>query len=245
MIKLYHDPISTTSRPVLLCLAEHDLPVEKIVVSLMNGEQKRDAYKAINPNQAVPTLVDDDLAIGEGSAILKYLADLAGSSAYPLDLKARARIDAMMDWFNTGFAKDFHAHHCYPQMFPHHRFESPAVQSAVVKRGLQNSRRWLSILNDHYLAHGGPYLLGRELTIADYLGAGYVSVGEAVDFDLSPWPRVAAWLERMRARPAWLEVFAPFYGMVASLRVIRREAVWTPMGLAAFAGTRRFASKAA
>ena len=245
MIKLYHDPISTTSRPILLFLAEHDLPVENIAVSLMNGAHKRDDYRAINPNQAVPALVDDDLAIGEVSAILKYLADLAGSPAYPLDLKVRARINAMMDWFNTGFAKDFLAHHCYPQMFPHHRFESPAVQSAVMKRGLQNSRRWLSILNDHPLAHDGPFLLGRELTIADYLGACYVSVGDAVDFDLSPWPRVAAWIERMRARPAWLEVFPAFYGLVASLREIRRGAVWTPLGLAAFAGNRRFATKAA
>ena len=245
MIKLHHDPISTTSRPVLLFLAEHDLPVEKIVVSLTGGEHKSDEYKAINPSQAVPALVDDDLSIGECSAILKYLADLAGSPAYPLDLKARARINAMMDWFNTGFAKDFHASHCYLQMFPQYRLESPAAQSVVVKRGLQNSRRWLSILNDDLLVHGGDYLLGRELTIADYLGACYVSVGDAVNFDLSPWPRVAAWIERMRARPSWLDVFPAFYGLVASLREIRREGVWSPLGLAAFAGPRRFATRAA
>ena len=234
MIKLYHDPISTTSRPILLFLAEHDLPVEKVVVSLMEGEQRGEDYAAINPNQAVPALIDDDLVIGEGSAILKYLADLAGSPAYPLDLKQRARINALMDWFNTGLSKDFNWHFCYLQMFAHHRFENPAVQSAVMRRGLERSKRWLTILDDHYLAHGGQFLLGRQISLADYLGAACISVGEAVDFDLSPWPRVAAWMERMRARPSWTEVHIAFSGLVDALRELRRAEVWNPLGRTAF-----------
>ena len=245
MIKLYHDPISTTSRPILLFLAEHDLPVEKIVVSLMEGEQPRVDYAAINPNQSVPALVDDDLVIGEGSAILKYLADLAGSPAYPLDLKVRARINAMMDWFNTGLSKDFNWHYCYPQMFAHHRFENPAVQSSVMRRGLERSRRWLVILDDHYLAHGGAFLLGSQISLADYLGAACLSVGEAVDFARSPWPRVAAWMERMRARPSWAEVHPPFSGLADAVRELRRAGVWTPLGRTAFTMAARPATRCA
>ena len=245
MIKLYHDPISTTSRPILLFLAEHDLPVEKIVVSLAEGEQKRGEYAAINPNQAVPALVDGDLVIGEGSAILKYLADLAGSPAYPLDLKARARINAMMDWFNTGLSKDLHWHYCYLQMFAHHRFENPTAQSAVTRRGLERARRWLTILDDHYLAHGGGFLVGRQISLADYLGAVYLGVCDAVDFDLSGWPRVAAWLERMRARPSWAQVHVAFDGLVAAIRDQRRAQVWTPMGRAAFTVGSRPATRCA
>jgi glutathione S-transferase len=245
MIKLYHDPISTTSRPILLFLAEHDLPVEKVVVSLMEGEQRREEYAAINPNQAVPALVDDDLAIGEGSAILKYLADLAGSAAYPLDLKLRARINALMDWFNTGFSKDFNWHYCYLQMFAHHRFENPAVQSAVMRRGLERSKRWLTVLDDHYLAHGGPFLIGRQISLADYLGAACVGVGDAVEFDLSPWPRVAAWMERMRTRPSWAEVHPAFSGLVDALLELRRAEVWNPLGRTAFTVRPRPATRCA
>ena len=239
MIKLYHDPISTTSRPILLFLAEHDLPVEKIVVSLMDGEHRREEYTAINPNQAVPVLVDDDLAIGEGSAILKYLADLASSPTYPLDLKARARINAMMDWFNTGLSKDLNWQYCYLQMFAHHRYENPTVQTAVMRRGLERAKSWLSILDANYFGHGGDFLLGRQISLADYLGAAYLSVAEAVDFDLSPWPRVAAWMDRMRARPSWAEAHPAFDRLVAAIRELRHAQVWTPMGRAAFAvGTR-------
>ena len=235
MITLYHDPISTTSRAVLLFLAEHDLEVELVKVSLSSGEHRSREYATLNPNQAVPTLVDGDLVIGECSAILKYLADVAQSPAYPLDLKARARINAMMDWFNTGFSKDFNYNYVYPQIFPHHRIENPGAQAAVQRRGLENGRCWLSILEDCTLDDGRDYLLGDAITIADYLGAACLSASEAIDFNLSPWPRVAAWLERMRSRPSWDEVFADFHGLVASVRHMRSNAVWTPVGRLAFA----------
>lgn len=244
-IRLYHDPTSTTSRPVLLFLAEHELPVEKIVISLMESEHRRPDFAAINPNQAVPALVHDDLVIGEGSAILKYLADLAGSPAYPLDLKQRARINAMMDWFNTGLSRDLNHAYCYPQMLANHRFDNPTVQAGVQRRGLENARRWLTILDNQYLAHGQAFLLGPELSLADYLGAAYLSVCEAVEFDLSPWPRVEAWMQRMRARPSWLEVFPAFYGLVAAIREIRRAEVWTPLGRAAFTAAPRPATRCA
>jgi glutathione S-transferase len=244
-IKLYHDPTSTTSRGVLLFLAEHDLTVEKIVVSLMESEHRRAEYAAINPNQAVPALVDDDLVIGEGSAILKYLADLAGSPTYPLDLKQRARINAMMDWFNTGLSRDLNYSYCYPQMLANNRFDNPTVQAGVLRRGLENGKRWLTILNDHFLAHDQAFLLGREISLADYLGASYLSVCEAVELDLSPWPRVEAWMERMRSRPSWLEVFPAFYGLVAAIREIRRAEVWTPLGRATFTAAPRPATRCA
>ena len=57
-----------------------------------------------------------------------------------------------------------------------------------------------------------------DLSIADYLGAAYIGLSQAVAFDLTPWPNVAAWMARMRARPVWDEVHAAFYGFAASRR---------------------------
>jgi glutathione S-transferase len=105
-MKIYLDPISTTSRPILMFLAENDLKAEIVPVSLFKGEHQAAAYAKINPNLAVPTLDDDGFVLTESSAILKYLADKASSPAYPSDLKTRARVNQMMDWFNTGFYRD-------------------------------------------------------------------------------------------------------------------------------------------
>ena len=106
-MKLYCDPISTTSRPVMHYIADAGLPVELAHVDLMNGGNLAPEYLAINPNGCVPYLVDGDFRLGESSAILKYLADLSGGFAYPSDLKARAQVNAAMDWFYTNFHEYF------------------------------------------------------------------------------------------------------------------------------------------
>ena len=221
-MKLYQDPISTTSRPVLLFLAEHELPVELVHVDLLSGGQHADAFRAITPNCAVPVLVDGDLTLTECSAILKYLADLATSPTYPADLKKRARINAAMDWINTGLSREFGYHYVYPQVFPQHRFESPAAQAEVLKRGRERSTRAFAVL-DAQLA-GQAFLCGDEVSIADYLGAGHIFMGTLIDFDFAPWPNVAAWLQRMQARPSWGEVHAAFYGLASMLRDLQRQA---------------------
>ncbi len=96
-MKLYCDPISTTSRPVLMFLAEQPaLQVEVVHVDLMSGGQQDPAYLALNPNGIVPFLVDGDLKLGECAAILKYLATKADSTAYPEDARAQAPVDAAM-----------------------------------------------------------------------------------------------------------------------------------------------------
>ena len=102
-MKLYMHPVSTTSRPVMMFIAENGIDVDMQTVDLMSGEHMNAAYAAINPNQPVPVLEDGDFRLTESSAILKYLADSIDSPAYPKDLKQRARVNASMDWFNTDF----------------------------------------------------------------------------------------------------------------------------------------------
>jgi glutathione S-transferase len=197
-------------------LSEHELPVELENICLLSGEHFTDAYAAINPNCMVPLLEDGDFRLAECSAILKYLAEISGSPTYPQELRARARVNAAMDWFNTGLSFYLNYLHTYPQFLPHHAWNSPATQTEVLARGLEGARRALNVLDRHMLVD--DYVCGEDVTIADYLGAAYLGVSDAIDFDLSAWPRVAAWMAGMRARPSWDVTHAAFDGMLTSLR---------------------------
>ena len=86
-MKLYMHPVSMTSRPVRLFIAESGINVDEQVVDLFTGEHYKEPYASLNPNRLVPMLEDGDLRLTESSAILKYLADKVGSPAYPKDLK--------------------------------------------------------------------------------------------------------------------------------------------------------------
>jgi glutathione S-transferase len=74
MLTLYHSPQSRSIRPRWL-LEELGVPFEVKLVSLTDNDQKKPEYLKLNPNGAVPTLVDGDLVLWESAAICQYLAD--------------------------------------------------------------------------------------------------------------------------------------------------------------------------
>lgn len=134
-MKLYRRPVSTTSRPIVLFAAETGIHLGFQVVDLFTGAQYRPEYAAINPSCQVPMLEDGDFRLTESSAILKYLAEKSESPAYPADLRQRARVNERMDWFNTGFYRDFAYGFLYPQIFPFMRRPDDGVQAAMLALG--------------------------------------------------------------------------------------------------------------
>lgn len=201
-MKLYMHPASTTCRPIMLFVADSGLDLEQQVVDLFTGEQYGPAFTAINPNNCVPVLADGDFRLTESSAILKYLADVCGSAAYPTDLRQRARVNELMDWFNTGFYRTFGYGLCYAQLLEPYRLSNPEGQAEAVAAAKKSAERLLGILNDHILG-SRPYLCGNAITIADYFASGIVSLGDVIGCTFAAWPNVVRWIDTMRGRPNW------------------------------------------
>ncbi|HXY99509.1 MAG TPA: glutathione S-transferase family protein, partial [Stellaceae bacterium] len=166
-MKLYMHPASTTSRPVIQFITDSNIACEMQVVDLFTGEHLKEPFAKINPNKMIPVLEDGDFRLTESSSILKYLADKIGSPTYPKDLKARAKVNEVMDWINTNFYRDWAYNLCYPQLFPHMKRRSDEAQAATIELGQENSKRWLKVLNDYFIGPNNQYLCGNQLTIAD------------------------------------------------------------------------------
>jgi glutathione S-transferase len=224
-MKLYMHPVSTTSRPIRLFIAEHNIPVEEQVVDLMTGEHHQPSFSSINPNHLVPVLDDDGFRLTESSAILKYLADKFDSPAYPKDLKQRARVNEMMDWFNTNFIRDYGYGLIYPQLFPHHKRPSAEVQAATLAWGKERAQAWLRVLDDHWLGPDKPYLCGDQITIADYFGVAFLTLGEVVRCDFAAYPNVQRWLAHMKRLPSWPKVNEVLYGYAGAVKEQPFEAI--------------------
>jgi glutathione S-transferase len=217
-MKLYMHPVSMTSRPVRLFVAENKVPVEEVVVDLFTGEHMKTPYSDLNPSCLVPMIEDGDLRLTESSAILKYLADKIGSPTYPKDLKQRAKVNEVMDWINTNFYRDWAYNLCYPQLFPNQKRRSDEAQAATIELGQQNSKRWLKVLNDYFIGPNNQYLCGNQITIADYFGAALVTLGEAIRVDFSAYPNVQRWLNNMKKLPNWPKINEVFYDYVDSIK---------------------------
>ncbi|HWL87342.1 MAG TPA: glutathione S-transferase family protein, partial [Polyangiaceae bacterium] len=132
------------------------------------------------------------------------------SPAYPREMKARARVNQWMDWFLSLFSMDYHHGCIYPRVLDYLRLSEPAETE---RQGWHMPRiaKHLAIL-DAQLDTGGPFVCGPEMSLADYLGACFVTTGEVIDFDLSPYPNVGRWIADLKTHPAWDEVHAGFYG---------------------------------
>jgi glutathione S-transferase len=217
-MKLYMHPVSMTSRPVRLFLHESKIPCEEQVVDLMKGEHLQEPYAAINPNKLVPVLEDGDLRLTESSAILKYLADKTDSPAYPKDLKKRAKVNEMMDWFNTNFYRDFGYGLAYPQIFPHHKRPSDEVQTATLAWGQERAKAWLKLLNDYWIGPNKQYVCGDQITIADYFGSCLVTLGEIIRCNFADYPNVERWLGNMKKLKSWPDINQALYGFATAVK---------------------------
>jgi glutathione S-transferase len=217
-VKIYYHPASTTSRPLMLFAAEQGLDVEFVLVDILTGEHLREPYAQLNPNPLVPTLEDGDFKLTESSAILKYLADKIGSPAYPKGLQERAKVNEMMDWFNTQMCRDMAYGFIYPQIFPGHKREDDAVQAGTLAWGRERTQRWLKVLDEKLIGPHRNFLCGDEITIADYFGASFATLGEVTRCDYSAYPNVTRWLGNMKRLKSWNKVYEAIDGFAASMK---------------------------
>jgi glutathione S-transferase len=217
-MKLYYHPASTTCRPIELFAAENGISLELELVDLFTGAQYQPEFLAINPSHQVPVLIDGDFRLSESAAILKYLADKAGSPLYPKQAQARARVDERIDWINTQLCRDLVYGLVYPQILPTHKRRSDEAQDSTLQWGRERAQAWLTILDQHMLGADSPWLCGAQMTIADYFAASFVAMAETIGSDLAAYPNVRHWLDRMKALKSWPKVNAAIDGYAASLK---------------------------
>jgi len=93
--------------PVFVALREKNLPFEVKTVALDEGEHRSPAFASRFLTSRVPTLLDDDFALSESSAIVEYLEDAYPAPKHPRVLPAephvRARARQVMAWIRSDF----------------------------------------------------------------------------------------------------------------------------------------------
>lgn len=202
----------------MMFIADEGLDVEQQIVDILAGEQYGEAFTKINPSSFVPVLEDGDFRLIEISAILKYLAEKSGSATYPTDLQARAAVNETMDWFNTNLYRSLGYGLVYPQIFDYCALQDEAALKLQITLGKAQAERFLSVLNDHILGNGAPWLCGETMTIADYLASGIVSCGEAIGCTFGAYPNIVAWYDRIKALPNWQSANAGLYELAKNVQ---------------------------
>ena len=200
-MKLYTFDPSPNARKVAAVVAHlrpKDIEVE--LVRLHKGEHRQPGYLAINPMGKVPALRDGDLALWESNAICQYLSERAGDrSFYPADPKSRADIARWLFWEAGSWGPVI-------DVFTHENVRKPmlGMGAADTARLADAAERFkpLAMLLDDHLA-GRKFLLGDQVTLADFVVGGAATYVERGGIPISGYPQLSAWWARLNAIAAW------------------------------------------
>ncbi len=199
-MKLHTVAGSPNGRKVEAVILHLRLNAEVHQHDLFNGELRQPAYLALNPNAAVPTLVDGDFVLWESNAIMQYLAHKAGDTAlFPQDAQNRADVVRWQCWELAHFNKAFGSLAFETVAKPRANVGAPdPVRVEIAKAELA---RYAPVLDQH-MAHR-EYLVGNALTLADYSMLPFESYREIVPFDFNPYRNLNAYFDHVRNADAW------------------------------------------
>ncbi len=192
-IKLFGNRFSGHSYKVALCLALTDTPYEYEEVSLSIPRPQRPDYFRKNTRYGeVPLLLIDGEPFVQSNAILLQLTQQLGLM---LDETKTTQIYEWLMWEQSRLGSSL----------PNLRFElkfkdthEPAVAAWLQNRLVDD----LGILSQQ-LDKTKRFALGDTPTIVDCSLAGYLYWLTDADMDISEWPLVAAWLERVKQLKGW------------------------------------------
>lgn len=199
-MKVYADPVTVNCRKVVAGLDLIGADYEVVPVNYFTGEHKADAYRALNPNLSLPTLVDDDFILWESNAILQYAADKVGNHAtYPTGLRQRADINRWLLWESSAWFPS-----CYVYLVEH--CVKPLLKAepdpAVIAAQDENFHKLAGIL-DQRLA-SSRWIAGDEVTIADIVLASPAHLHQHQKLPLDQHPNVRRWMiEQVERLPCW------------------------------------------
>src|ERR1700761_9515552 len=205
MIELYTDA-TPNGLKVSIALEEMGLDYNVHRVFL-GGEQMTAEFTALNPNNKIPVLVDDDITVTESGAILIYLAEKTGK-LLPKDPKARIKTIEMVFFQMASLGPMF------GQLMV---FRGPWQNKApeVSNRYFKEVSRLYGVLNKRL--EGKSYFAGEDFTIADVAIIPWIRAGSLFPFIAALPPdataNLKAWRPRFLARPAvkkGLSIPAPF-----------------------------------
>jgi len=195
-MKLYNVAYSGNSYKVRLLLAQLGIPCEIVEVDILKGESRTAEFFKINPNGRTPVLDDNGFILAESNAILAYLAK--GTKFLPED---REKFALVFQWM-------FFEQYSHEPYIATSRFWLQHKPDSLEKSALLASKRdggWaaLKIMEDHLVKT--DFFVG-DYSIADIALFAYTHVSHEGGFPLDDFPRIQAWIERMKAQPGFVSM---------------------------------------
>ena len=186
-LRIFGDSISGNCLKVKWTADYLGLAYQWTEIDVLKSETRTPAFLAMNPAGQVPVVVlEDGRTLAQSNAIILHLAE--GSDLIPADAYQRAQMFEWMFW-------EQYSHEPYVAVarFQVKYLGKPAsdLEPRLVERAAAALQRLETALE------GGDFLVGGRLSLADVALTPYTRMAPDGGFDLTAYPRVGAWTERV------------------------------------------------
>jgi glutathione S-transferase len=198
----YFGRISGNSARAAFGLLEAGATFQAHLLDTRSGENRSAQYLSINPMGKIPALVDGALKLWESNAINWYVAEkFPKAGLLPSSADRRASVQRWL-LFQTG--------HITPACIAVFRATNARVKAfwqtsgdpQALEAGRKELARYLPVLE---AALANKNWLEGDFSLADIAYTPHLLLVAEGGFDFSPYPRVRAWLDRLKTRPAWMK----------------------------------------
>ena len=200
MLRLYDYLESGNGYKVRLVLAQLGIAFERVEMDILKGATRTPDYLAKNANGRIPLLeLEDGSFLAESNAIQWYLAE--GTRLLPENRRLRAEVLQWM-FFEQYSHEPFIA---VVRFWVHQGLDAGRDEEVAEKR--KRGYEALAVMEKQLSDRS--FFVAEQYSIADIALYAYTHVAHEGGFDLSPYPAVRSWLERVRSQPNHIPITQP------------------------------------
>ncbi|TVP59469.1 MAG: glutathione S-transferase family protein [Nodularia sp. (in: Bacteria)] len=197
-LQLYDFLPSGNSYKIRLLLTQMGMPFERIDINILKGETHTPEFLSKNPNAKIPVLeVTTGKYLAESNAILVYLSE--GTEFLPYDRFLRAQV---LQWL-------------FFEQYSHEPFIATSrlwisilgkaeEYSTAIEQKREPGYAALKVMENHLMMHN--FFVSERYTIADIALFAYTHVADEGGFDLTKFPAIKAWIERVKSQPRYIKI---------------------------------------
>jgi glutathione S-transferase len=198
MLKLYDFLPSGNGYKVRLLLTQLGIPFERVEINILKGESRTPEFLRKNANGRIPVLqLDSGEFLAESNAILFYFSE--GTEFLPTEKLLRAQV---LQWLF------FEQYSHEPNIATSRFWISELGKADEYREALEQKRQAgyaaLGVMEQHLATH--KFFVGDRYSIADIGLFAYTHVADEGGFDLSKFPAIQAWIERVKAQPNYIPI---------------------------------------
>ena len=198
MFRLYQMNSSGNCYKIRLLLTQLEIPFEKIEIDILKKESRTPQFLLKNPNGRVPLLeTPEGKFLAESNAMMFYLSQ--NTEFFPNDKWQQAKV---MEWL-------FFEQYSHEPYIATSRYWISLLGKADEYRDAINQKKEpgyaaLGVMEKHL--ENNQFFVGDRYTIADIGLFAYTHVAPEGGFDLTQFPAIQTWIERVMAQPRYLSI---------------------------------------